>query len=240
MNASVEAIDGHAAAMDRMYRFQRHVYDATRRYYLLGRDEMLDRLSPPDGGSVLEIGCGTGRNLVGAAKRYPAARLYGIDISSEMLKSASDTMEEIGGGRTVLACADAVSFDPLASLGCDRFDRIYFSFALSMIPGWQKALEHASTLLSPGGEMHIVDFGQCEELPEIFRRALFAWLSAFQVNPRWQMPAVLREISARQASELRVEPFYRGYSRIASLKLRSPLQVAEPPPQASLASLPSP
>ena len=35
---------GQAAAMDRMYRLTRHVYDATRRYYLLGRDRMLGRI----------------------------------------------------------------------------------------------------------------------------------------------------------------------------------------------------
>jgi S-adenosylmethionine-diacylgycerolhomoserine-N-methlytransferase len=34
-------VDGHAAAMDRMYRLTRHVYDFTRAYYLLGRDRML-------------------------------------------------------------------------------------------------------------------------------------------------------------------------------------------------------
>ena len=46
-------------------------YDASRRYYLLGRDRLLDQLAPPPGGSILEIGCGTGRNLIGAARRYP-------------------------------------------------------------------------------------------------------------------------------------------------------------------------
>jgi len=31
----------HADLMDRVYRRQRHLYDATRKYYLLGRDPML-------------------------------------------------------------------------------------------------------------------------------------------------------------------------------------------------------
>ena len=47
--------------MNRMYRRQRHIYDGTRRYYLLGRDQMISRLRPEAGASVLEIGCGTGR-----------------------------------------------------------------------------------------------------------------------------------------------------------------------------------
>ena len=33
-----------AALMDRMYRRQRHIYDLTRKFYLLGRDEVIARL----------------------------------------------------------------------------------------------------------------------------------------------------------------------------------------------------
>ena len=51
----------HAERMDRMYRYQRHIYDLTRKYYLLGRDRLIDELQPPVGGHVLEVGCGTGR-----------------------------------------------------------------------------------------------------------------------------------------------------------------------------------
>ena len=61
----------HADLMDGIYRHQRHIYDATRKFYLLGRDEMIEGLAVPSGGSVLEIGCGTGRNLIAAARRYP-------------------------------------------------------------------------------------------------------------------------------------------------------------------------
>ena len=56
-----------AALMDRIYRRQRHVYDFTRKYYLLGRDELIERLAPPADSRVLEIGCGTARNLIAAA-----------------------------------------------------------------------------------------------------------------------------------------------------------------------------
>ena len=74
--------------MDRMYRHQGRIYDITRRYYLLGRNQLLDDLTPPAGGTVLEVGCGTAYNLVEAARRYPDAHLHGFDISTEMLASA--------------------------------------------------------------------------------------------------------------------------------------------------------
>ena len=59
----------------RIYRYQRYIYDASRKYYLLGRDRLLDELGPPPGAAVLEIACGTGRNLIKAAQRYPACAL---------------------------------------------------------------------------------------------------------------------------------------------------------------------
>ena len=47
-----------------MYRRQRHVYDLSRKFYLLGRDDAISRLRPAPSDKVLEIACGTGRNLV--------------------------------------------------------------------------------------------------------------------------------------------------------------------------------
>ena len=42
----------HAEAMDAIYRTQRHIYDLTRKYYLLGRDRLIADLAPPRGGTV--------------------------------------------------------------------------------------------------------------------------------------------------------------------------------------------
>ncbi|TGP83804.1 class I SAM-dependent methyltransferase, partial [bacterium M00.F.Ca.ET.222.01.1.1] len=79
----------HAELMDGVYRWQRHIYDLTRKYYLLGRDRLISGLDVPPGGTVLELGCGTGRNIILAACRYPEARFFGLDISAEMLETAS-------------------------------------------------------------------------------------------------------------------------------------------------------
>ena len=78
----------HQERMDRRYRYQRHVFDLSRKFILFGRERAIAALRLGDARSVLEIGCGTGRNLKLMAEAYPALRLTGIDISDEMLKSA--------------------------------------------------------------------------------------------------------------------------------------------------------
>lgn len=51
-------------------------------------DFLLDELRLPPGGSVLDVGCGTGRHSIELAKRGYA--VTGIDLSSEMLARAAD------------------------------------------------------------------------------------------------------------------------------------------------------
>src|SRR6516225_9312203 len=103
-------IAASAELMDRIYRRQRHLYDFTRKYYLLGRDRLIHRLSPPAGSRVLEIGCGTARNLVVAAHAYPDVHFFGIDISHEMLATARHIVERDGmAGDIRLAQADATT-----------------------------------------------------------------------------------------------------------------------------------
>jgi S-adenosylmethionine-diacylgycerolhomoserine-N-methlytransferase len=208
----------HKSSMERMYRLQRHIYDVTRAYYLLGRDQLIARLSPPEGGSVLEIGCGTGRNLVQAKQRHPSSRFFGIDISDEMLKTACESVMNNGfEGSIRLAQADATNFDPRKSLGHGPFDRIYFSYTLSMIPDWQSALAHAAAQLAPNGELHIVDFGTCEGLPVVAKQALYRWLKAFHVTPRQTMRDVIARLAAEAGCTAETWSSHRGYAVHARL-----------------------
>jgi S-adenosylmethionine-diacylgycerolhomoserine-N-methlytransferase len=208
--------------MDGVYRRQRHVYDLTRKYYLLGRDLMLAGLEVPPGGSVLEIGCGTGRNLVLAARRYPDARLFGLDISAEMLRTAAGSLAREGiSGRTALARGDATAFDAAALFGRERFDRVFISYALSMIPNWDRAIGQALACLAPGGSLHIVDFGGQERLPDWFRAALRAWLARFHVAPRDTLHAELLSQATFAGMNLTFTPLYRGYAALAVVKRRS-------------------
>lgn len=202
--------------MDRIYRRQRHLYDSTRKYYLLGRDRLIERLSPPQGGRVLEIGCGTARNLVAAAGAYPHARFYGIDISAAMLETAGAKVAREGlSPRIRLAAADATRFDPALLFGVPGFSRIFLSYSLSMIPEWRAALGQALAWVQPGGELHIVDFGGQEELPRWFRRGLRLWLARFHVDPRDGLEAELAAIAGGVGALRTFERPYGGYAQYA-------------------------
>jgi S-adenosylmethionine-diacylgycerolhomoserine-N-methlytransferase len=207
------ATGDHAGHMDAIYRSQRHFYDLTRKYYLLGRDRLIAELAPPPGGTVIEIGCGTGRNLIAAAKRFPDARYFGIDISEAMLETARANVAKAGlSDRVTLAQGDATAFDAVALFGVDRFDRVFQSYTLSMIPDWQGALREGASKLAPGGRLDVVDFGQQERLPGAFRALLFGWLAQFDVSPRAELAATLDRIAAAHGLTARFTPLYRGYA----------------------------
>ncbi len=205
--------DAHADLMDANYRYQRLIYDVTRRYYLLGRDHLIADLAPPGDARVLEVACGTGRNLAQVARRYPQCRLYGLDISSEMLQSARAKM----GRRAILAWADACTFDAKQLFGVAAFDRIILSYSLSMIPDWTAALETAARHLAPGGQLHVVDFGNQSGLPDWFRTALHGWLAKFHVTPRTGLDDALAVTAAKVGGTSVCAARARGYAQYGVL-----------------------
>jgi len=208
--ANAGAPSGHAALMDEVYRGQRHIYDFTRKYYLFGRDTLIKGLAAQPGMRMLEIACGTGRNLAKIGTAWPGVRLYGLDISAEMLKSARAAL----GAEARLGEGDACSFDAAALLGEPQFDRIVLSYSLSMIPDWQGALDHAASLLAPGGTLHVVDFGDLAGLPRPLAGLLRAWLGKFHVAPRDGMGAVAGRIAAARGLRLTSRRGPLGYFQI--------------------------
>lgn len=199
--------------MDSIYRYQRHIYDLTRKYYLLGRDRLIRELAPPEDGCVLEVGCGTGRNLIKAARRYPRANFCGLDISEAMLEKARGEIAKAGlSNRITLVQADAAAFDAKVLFGRDDFDRVFFSYSVSMIPSWQAALERGYAATGPGGRMMVVDFGMQERLPSWFSRVLMWWLRQFHVSPRAELGDVVDGLGMGKTRQL-----YGDYARIAEV-----------------------
>jgi S-adenosylmethionine-diacylgycerolhomoserine-N-methlytransferase len=211
---SIAGTHSNAEQMDHVYRRQRHIYDMTRKHFLLGRDHLISELRPPPQGSVLEIGCGTGRNLIATARRYPDAELFGLDVSSVMLSKARANIRSKGlENRITLALGDAAHFDAAPLFGRPRFDRVFFSYSLSMIPDWRSAVARAVEAAAvPDGIVSAVDFGAQQGLPRWFRSALHAWLAKFHVSPRRDLARELRACAEAVGARATFRPLYRDYA----------------------------
>lgn len=196
--------------MDRMYRHQRHIYDLTRKFFLLGRDRLVDGLDPAPGAAVCEVGCGTARNLIRLAGRRPDLNLYGLDASTAMLSTAARALRHLPSARIRLAHGLAENWTHRGTFSRDRpFDLVFFSYALSMIPPWQDALTNALANLRPGGELRIVDFHDAAGLPGWFAVALRRWLALFGVTPRGDLA---NHVALANIAEFSATPLYRRYA----------------------------
>jgi S-adenosylmethionine-diacylgycerolhomoserine-N-methlytransferase len=188
-------LETHAGLMDRVYQRQRHVYDFTRKYYLFGRDRLIAGLALGPHSSLVEVGCGTARNLIAIARAYPGARLYGVDASAAMLKTARIAVRRAGlEDRIVLVQGLAEQLSPI-QFGVESFENVLFSYSLSMIPDWRAALAAGSAALSPEGRLHVVDFGDLTGLGRLAKGAMLAWLRLFHVTPRVEFLAALEGVA---------------------------------------------
>jgi len=145
-----------SAALARYYRGHARIYDATRWSFLFGRRALIRSLAlaPNPPRAILEIGCGTGENLLGLIRQFPEATVTGLDLSTNMLARARRKLEARQLPVTLLERRYDRPLYPEPA-----FDLIVFSYCLSMInPGWNLALESAMEDLRPGGRLAVVDF----------------------------------------------------------------------------------
>jgi S-adenosylmethionine-diacylgycerolhomoserine-N-methlytransferase len=184
----------HRAFLNRYYGASRLFYDATRKYYLLGRDGALRDLAADRRWSTLvEVGPGTGRNLLRLHRARPAARLGGLEASDAMIDHAR---RKCPWALLVQGFAEDA---PLADVLGERPDRILFSYCLSMVGDRAAALANARAALKGGGEVVVIDFSDLRGLPRRAATAFRAYLGAFRVTP-------LDESDLRGASEIQHGP----------------------------------
>ena len=201
----------HQERMDRRYRHQRHIFDLSRKFILFGRERAIAALRLGDARSVLEIGCGTGRNLELMAAAHPALHLTGVDISEEMLKSARARVARARiDERVTLRHGDATTLEGKAP-------RILMSYSLSMVPDWRRALAVAIDTLEPGGILAIVDFGNFGGLPDWLAEACIEVLSRQDAPPCLELPQELRRHASSRALSVHHEYALAGLYQLSTV-----------------------
>jgi S-adenosylmethionine-diacylgycerolhomoserine-N-methlytransferase len=118
-----------------------------------------------------------------------------------------------------LRTALAENYDHASTFGLDRkFDAVFFSYSISMIPVWREAIANALANLRPGGTLYIVDFYDQQDLPGWFRSMLKSWLRRFHVQFWNDLMPFVHNLQTDGSVALTIEPVARRYAFIASLQ----------------------
>lgn len=186
-------------AIQRYYRIHARIYDLTRWTFLKGREairsQVAKSLTPL---RILEVGCGTGTNLLHLGLLFPQADLWGLDLSADMLVVARNKLQKFGSRLTLVQSAYN---QPVSA--ARPFDLVVFSYALSMFnPGWKKALTAARQDLSSHGTIAVVDF--CDSPFRAFKK----WMGVNHV--RLDGHLVPHLVSLFPAHTRTVNPVYGG------------------------------
>jgi S-adenosylmethionine-diacylgycerolhomoserine-N-methlytransferase len=164
--------DDPAARLEAFYRHQAEGYDDFRRRLLHGREEMMRGLDLPEGARLLDLGGGTGSNLEYLADRWD--RLGGVtvvDLCPALLAVARQRAARPGWEKVAVVQADATTYEPPSG----PVDAVTFSYALTMIPDWFRAVDRALALLRPGGMIGVADFYVARKWPAAGLRRHPAW-----------------------------------------------------------------
>jgi S-adenosylmethionine-diacylgycerolhomoserine-N-methlytransferase len=201
-DASLTSGTRERASIEGYYRWHARIYDATRWSFLFGRTGILRevaKLATPV--RILEVGCGTGKNLVTLGRIFPQAVVTGIDLSETMLDVARRKAASFGSRIQLLHGAYGAT-----QTGDESYDLILFSYALSMFnPGFETAIATAHRDLAPGGHVAVVDFHDTR-IP-LFER----WMGVNHVRMNGQLRPLL--IPRFEARVDRLQAAYAGIWR---------------------------
>jgi len=152
----------HQERLESFYSGQANGYDDFRRRMLHSRQEMIQAIPVPAGGIWVDLGAGTGENAehIGPP-RSELSRMYLVDLSTALLKQAEQRVQHHHWENVVPVCHDATTFVPPEG----QADVVTFSYSLTMIPDWFRAIDHAYSLLKPGGMLGVVDFFVSRKYP---------------------------------------------------------------------------
>lgn len=139
------------------------------------RDKLIARLALRGDERVLDVGCGHGLMLLGAAKKLTTGRAVGIDLwqKEDQAGNSREATLENAAREGVAQRVDLVDGDARQMPFEDKsFDAILSSWALHNIydaAGRRRALEEIVRVLKPGGRVLITDIRHASEYADVSR-----------------------------------------------------------------------
>ena len=117
------------------------------------RPRAVKQLNLKPGDRVLEVGCGTGRNLPYLSRAVGSdGCVYGVDISEGMLAKAGEACDKNGWRNVTLIRSDAAEYELP-----DAVDGAIFSLSYATMRHRKRVLRHAWGQLKPGGRLVMLD-----------------------------------------------------------------------------------
>lgn len=153
----------HEERLTSFYGGQAKHYDAFRKRLLHGREDLCRALPAREGDVWADLGGGTGQNIAFLGEeRLAALRMaYVVDLCAPLLSVAQQRIADLGWANVETAHGDATTWTPAGG----GVDLATFSYSLTMIPDWFRAVDHALDLLKPGGHIGVVDFYVARKYP---------------------------------------------------------------------------
>jgi demethylmenaquinone methyltransferase/2-methoxy-6-polyprenyl-1,4-benzoquinol methylase len=151
-----------------LYRKRAANYDFTANlYYLIGFREVqfrkcaISALGLKRGDTVVEVGCGTGLNFPYLLQSIgETGRLIGVDLTDAMLKKAMKRIQRNSWHNIELVEADAGAYVFPAGI-----QGVLSTFALTLIPEYERVIDHGARALAIGGRFVVADFKKPEQWP---------------------------------------------------------------------------
>ena len=149
----------------------------TAKMILPGLDGLAQRLEA--GGTILEVGCGTGNLLVLLAKTFSKARCIGVDIDPQSLALARQRLEKAGIADRAEARQGNVG-EAVAPASVDAVVMVEVLHEIAQ-PIRPSVIRESAAALKPGGWMVIVDETYPSTLEEMRKPEFrFALMTGFE------------------------------------------------------------
>ncbi len=209
-------------------------YDFQNSFLSLRRDvywrrALAERLQLKDGGTVLDVAVGTAETALAISKRYPAARVVGVDFSPAMLAVGRKKIVGRGSEAKIHLSAGDGRQLPIRSGSAEA---VTITFGLRNIEERGVALAEFHRVLKPGGRLFVMEFSYPDHpllyrlyrfyfdhilppLGNLISRTNYAYSYLAESVDDWPRDGVfLAEIAAAGFSDLRVQKLTFGIAKI--------------------------